>query len=93
MTSKVFDKFIPSVAEVGWVCSDCKQTARSSFRRLEAAVAQLTEELAVIKNKMSSVKYELRNIKPAPVPHSGQQGSIDTNGNGNGNNSKSLLLR
>jgi len=30
MTSKVFDKFIVSVAEIDWVCrpTDCKQTTR-----------------------------------------------------------------
>jgi len=43
MTSKVFNKFIASVAEIVWVYSDFKQTARSSFRRLEAAIAQLVE--------------------------------------------------
>jgi hypothetical protein len=75
MTSKVFDKFITSVTETGWVCSDCKQAARSSFRRLEAAIAQLAEELSVVKNEMSSLKYELHNIKPAPVPLSEQLGS------------------
>jgi len=35
MTSKLFDKFIASVAEIDWVgpvYSDCKQTVRSSFR-------------------------------------------------------------
>jgi hypothetical protein len=76
MTCKVFDKFITSVTEIAWVCSDCKQTARSSFRRLEAAIAQLTEEIAVVKNELSSVKYKLCNIKPATVSLTGQQGSI-----------------
>jgi len=41
----------------------------------------------VIKNEMSSVKYELCNIKPAPVPHSRQQVSIaGTNGSRKNNN-------
>jgi len=36
MTSKVFDKFITSVTEIGWVWCDCRQTARSLFCRLAA---------------------------------------------------------
>lgn len=87
MTSKVFDKFITSVTETGWVCSNCKQAARSSFRRLEAAIAQLAEELTVVKNEMSRFKNELHNIKPAPVPLSEQQGSTaGTNSSSSSNN-------
>lgn len=63
MNSKVFDKFITNVADIGWVCSDCKQTARSTFHRLETAISQLAEELAAVKSEMSSVKCELLNIK------------------------------
>jgi gas vesicle protein len=61
MNSKVFDKFITNIADIGWVCNDCKQTARSTFRRLEAAISQLAEELAAVKIEMSSVKCDLLN--------------------------------
>ena len=42
---KVFDKLIANVSITGWVCDECKVAARSSYCRLEAAVAHLTEEL------------------------------------------------
>lgn len=67
MNAKVFDKFITSVGVTGWVCSDCKLSARSSFHRMESAIAQLTEELAVIKCEMNDIKRELTDIKSANV--------------------------
>ena len=57
IATKAFDKFIANVNEIGWVCSDCKHIARSSFREMEIAIAQLTKKLDVVKSEMNNVKY------------------------------------
>ena len=53
---KVFDKLIANVSITGWVCDECKVAARSSYCRLEAAVAHLTEELAVVQSELAVIK-------------------------------------
>lgn len=53
---KVFDKLIANVSTTGWVCEDCKLAARSSYRRLEAAVTRLAEELAVVRSELAEIK-------------------------------------
>jgi hypothetical protein len=52
MTVKIFDKFIPNVGITGWVCSECKTLARSSFQRLKQSIAHLAEELADVKQQL-----------------------------------------
>jgi hypothetical protein len=56
MTVKIFDKFIPNVGITGWVCSDCKTLARSSFQRMKQAIAHLAEELADVKQQLCQMK-------------------------------------
>ena len=85
MTSKVFDKLITSFAEVGWVCSDCKDAARSSFRRMETAISKMAEELAIVTSEMNSFKLELHNIKSTPVLRT--EWREPTTGNSSGNSS------
>jgi hypothetical protein len=48
------------------VCDECKVTARSSFSRLEAAIAHLAEELAIIKLELADMK-SLRRPDPPIV--------------------------
>jgi hypothetical protein len=56
MTARIFDKFIPNVGITGWVCSDCKTLARSSFQRMKLAIAHLAEELADVKQQLCQMK-------------------------------------
>jgi len=62
MLIKIFKKFIVIVGVTGWVCEDCKLSARSLFGRLKAVIAQLAEELAAVKCELNNIKL----VKPEP---------------------------
>lgn len=55
---KVFNKFIANIDITGWVCDECTTTAKSSYRRHEAAMAHIVEELAVVKNELAKVRAQ-----------------------------------
>ena len=55
MTVKVFDRFVTNVKITGWVCSDCKETVRSSFQQLKQAISHLVEELASVKLQLAEL--------------------------------------
>lgn len=56
MPPKVFDKFIVNVGTTGWVCDDCRESTRKSHRRLELAIANLAQELAIVKSELFILK-------------------------------------
>ncbi len=56
MSVKIFDKFVINVKVTGWTCDTCKQTALTSFRRLQTAISQLAEELTLVKSELSELK-------------------------------------
>jgi hypothetical protein len=76
MNARVFDKFMVNVNMTGWVCCDCKCSARTSFHRLESATAQLAEELAAIKTEMIDMRQENNSIKAASSSAATQQGHL-----------------
>ncbi len=56
MAAKTFDKMISSINTTGWVCDECKETARSQYARLNAAIAYLTEQLSAMSEELSTIK-------------------------------------
>lgn len=62
MPIKVFDKFIVHASTTGWVCDECKAVARSSFRRLEVAVAELAEQVALLKCEANSSRAMVATV-------------------------------
>ena len=56
MSVKIFDKFVINVEVTGWSCDTCKQTALTSFHRLQAAISQLAEELTLVKSELNELK-------------------------------------
>lgn len=70
MSIKTFDKYLTLVDVTGWVCAECKQSAQTSFSRLNSAVSRLTEEIADIRTeleKMKSMQSFERNINTEPL--------------------------
>jgi len=63
MNTKVFNKFMANVDVTGWVCYDCKYSARTTIHRLDSAIAQLAEELAAIKAQMADMRREDNDVK------------------------------
>lgn len=61
ISAKVFDKFVTNVNITGWVCDECKIATRSTFSRLETAIAHLAEELIAIKLELADVKSQSRS--------------------------------
>ena len=53
---KVRKQFLDLVEHVGWVCQDCRITARSSLKKLQADVAGLSENIAQLQVAVSEMK-------------------------------------
>jgi hypothetical protein len=56
IAAKIFDKFIVNVNITGWVCDACKEATRSSYRRLETAIAHIAAELAIAQSELVEIK-------------------------------------
>jgi len=56
MNAKVFNKFMANINITGWVCCNCKYSARTAFRRIDSAIAQFAEVLAAIKAQMADMR-------------------------------------
>jgi hypothetical protein len=60
ISAKIFDKFIVNVNVTGWVCDACKDAMRSSYKRLETAIAHIAAELAIVQSELVEIKSKSR---------------------------------
>ena len=56
ITEKIYDKILSHIDITGWVCDVCKQSACVSIHKLQAAVAELTEQLATVRAELEDIK-------------------------------------
>lgn len=56
LTEKIFDKILNHIDITGWVCDVCKHSAYASFHKLQAAIAELTEQLAAVRAELDDIQ-------------------------------------
>ena len=83
ISAKIYDKFITNIDVTGWTCEVCKQAACASLHRVQAALVQLAEELAVVKAELNELRAAQNAVSEPLLPDNAHSLQSASNSNSN----------